>query len=251
MYTHKNLEELFEQIGKMPGQKVVHGEHFDYIKTTHSIWPYQLFNLQAPLEILDDTLTKIEVQVNQGEIPQLLMCDPNTDVPETIERLTERNYSKGSWMAMSYDLSLQPELNTHTDFQIELIKEEKLLDQWIAIAEKELMGGEKLNIELFTELLRAENCSFFLGRLNGVPIATSLLYKGSDSGGIYLVATSSDHRRQGFGAKMTNIALKKAKELGLKKVDIQATHAGRPLYATLGFQEHGEIHLFKIKKNPD
>ena len=250
MYSHANLFELFELIGSMPDQKVVHGDHFDYIKTSSSIWPYQLFNFKAPLKIMNDALEKIETQVEKGEIPSLLMCDPTTDQPELIERLRTLKYSKGSWMAMSHDLSLKPDPD-YPEFQIDLIKDRQSLNEWIDIAEKELMGGEKLNGAIFNSLMRAENCFLFLGRLSAIPVATALLFKGVDNAGIYLVATSNEYRRKGLGAKMTNAALKKARELGVKKVDIQATDSGKPLYAKLGFQEFGEIHLFKIKKAAD
>ena len=75
-----------------------------------------------------------------------------------------------------------------------------------------------------------------------------MLFEGSNTGGIYLVATAASHRKRGIGSLLTTTCLQRAKELDCNKVDIQATALGKGVYAALGFKTFGIIPVFRIGK---
>ncbi|MEO8971180.1 MAG: GNAT family N-acetyltransferase, partial [Ktedonobacteraceae bacterium] len=91
---------------------------------------------------------------------------------------------------------------------IERVSDEEMLKTWLRI----LFIGSELPEEGLTWLLdRVTQHGFkddslvhyYLGMLDGRPVATSMLYRGGGVAGIYNVATLSEARRQGIGSALT------------------------------------------------
>lgn len=89
---------------------------------------------------------------------------------------------------------------------------------------------------------------YYVGRVDGKPVATSLLMLSEGIAGIYNVATIPQMRRQGFGTAMTRHALLDALELGYHVAVLQASEMGAPVYRRLGFQEHFTFASYSINK---
>ena len=79
---------------------------------------------------------------------------------------------------------------------------------------------------------------FYLGMLDGTPVATSLLFVSSGVAGIYCVATLPQVRGRGLGAAMTVTPLCTAHEAGLAIGILQSSQMGYPIYRRLGFAEY-------------
>ncbi len=78
---------------------------------------------------------------------------------------------------------------------------------------------------------------FFLGSLDGRPVATSLLFREAGVAGIYGVATVPEARRRGIGAAMTLAAVDAGRREGFPHAVLVATAMGAPVYRRLGFEE--------------
>ena len=246
MYSQNNIEELFELIGKIPEQEYFRSKKYDFIKTRGSIWPNQLLNIEVHIDDLGEVLEEIENQGNVKTIPNLLMCNPIRDNALIIEKIKARNYQSSLWTAMSHNLTVIDQPDSKNKLTIKLIDKQNDLRKWLDIVEEELMGSKKLNYKLFESLLEEGNSYFFLGIQNDKPVATSFLFKGKSSAGIYLVSTLKTHRKKGIGKLMTLKCLEMAKELKCKKVDLQATDLGKKVYESTGFKDYGAIHVFRI-----
>ncbi len=248
MYEQHNIEELYALIGSLPGQEFSRGAHIDFIKTSHSIWPNQLINLRATQSELDGLLDDLENKVESGQLPSIYMGNPSADEPSILEGLNSRGYKTGQWTAMSHDLEIIQKIPTAPGIEIKAISSIEEMAVFIRIVETELMGGAEINHQIFNTLLNHSSCHFFLAYEQNLAVGCGLLFIGSDSGGIYIVATAASHRKKGIGSLITNTCLKKAKELKCKKVDLQATALGKSVYAALGFKVFGDIPVFKIGK---
>jgi ribosomal protein S18 acetylase RimI-like enzyme len=86
----------------------------------------------------------------------------------------------------------------------------------------------------------------FLAYCEGKPVATSLLFTHKNSAGIYYVSTLPDFRNKGFGLKITQAAMQAAQESGFKKVILQATPLGVPVYIRAGFKEYCHADIYKL-----
>ena len=76
----------------------------------------------------------------------------------------------------------------------------------------------------------------FLGLVDGVPVATSVLVATGRTAGIYGVSTIPAYRRRGFGEAMTWQAVREGIARGCEMANLQASDMGLPLYARMGFR---------------
>ena len=77
----------------------------------------------------------------------------------------------------------------------------------------------------------------YLGRLDGVPVATSSLLLAGGVAGIGTVTTLPDARRRGIGAAMTTFALREGRAAGCRFGVLGASERGAGVYRKIGFQE--------------
>lgn len=70
---------------------------------------------------------------------------------------------------------------------------------------------------------------------------TTLLTYGRDMAWIGMVLTHADYQRRGFARLLVTAALELAGARGIRCVKLDATDQGRPLYASLGFEDEQPI----------
>jgi GNAT superfamily N-acetyltransferase len=245
-YSQSNIEALFRLIGSLPNQEYVETENYHYIKTADNAWPNQLFNLTASDEKLDSVLDAIEIQVEKGLIPNLMMCDALEE--NELEIISRRNYTSSQWTAMSFDLVKRSFPSSKSTCSVLVVSSESELKEWLRIVESELMNDMKLNPAIFGELLLLEDCQFLMAYNDKQPVSTALLFHAGNAAGIYLVATLKPFRGRGIGTDITAACLQKAKNLHCDFAHLQATELGEPVYRSLGFKKNGVINVFRIKR---
>ena len=86
--------------------------------------------------------------------------------------------------------------------------------------------------------------SGYLGRLEGLPVATSLLVAAGGVAGIYNVTTLAPYRGRGIGAAVTVAPLLEARSSGYRIGSLQASQMGYGVYERLGFREYYRIRQF-------
>lgn len=81
----------------------------------------------------------------------------------------------------------------------------------------------------------------------GVPAGALAVHDTKEASGLFWVATVPKKRRLGVGRALIQGAIRHAAEVGKKTVVLQATSAGKPLYASMGFEEaySYQLHLHK------
>ncbi|HUF35528.1 MAG TPA: GNAT family N-acetyltransferase [Gemmatimonadales bacterium] len=86
---------------------------------------------------------------------------------------------------------------------------------------------------------------FYLGYLNGEPVATAEATLHAGTVGLYNIATLAAFRRRGIGTALTWQPLRDAKAAGCDLAVLQAAPDGVGLYRRLGFVPFGEITEYK------
>lgn len=87
-----------------------------------------------------------------------------------------------------------------------------------------------------SRLLEAQGARFFLGYVDGQPVAASQLVMTQRTAGIYYAATLEPFRRRGFGTTMTLHALRTGAAAGCRVAILQASEMGLALYKRMGFR---------------
>lgn len=79
---------------------------------------------------------------------------------------------------------------------------------------------------------------------------TTILTYGSDLAWIGMVLTHADYQRRGYARQLVTAALELALVRGISCVKLDATDQGRPLYASLGFEDEQPIERRLRKPSP-
>lgn len=126
------------------------------------------------------------------------------------------------------ELAYSPALDLH----IERVRDRERLRVW-----NDLPHFSEERYAFYAEHL---NASFrhYVGYIGGVPVATSSLFFGGGTAGIYSVFTLEEMRGRGIGAALTRAAMNDARELGHGEAVLLARPQPAELYARLGFVEH-------------
>ncbi len=153
---------------------------------------------------------------------------------------------------MALDLAaLIEDVPAPPDLAIEEVADEGALMHWSRVVATCFEFGQELAgtvCALFAGIGFGEGSSFrhYIGVWRGEPVATSSLFLGTESAGIYCVATLLDARRQGIGAALTLAALREAGAQGYRTAILQAQgDAGARVYTRVGFAPFGQITEYK------
>lgn len=86
---------------------------------------------------------------------------------------------------------------------------------------------------------------FYLGTLHHTVVATGMLFVGSETVGIYDVATCDAYRRRGIGSAMFQRLLEDACTCNRRFCVLQASQDGLGIYVKAGFRPAGAVHVFE------
>jgi len=86
--------------------------------------------------------------------------------------------------------------------------------------------------------------SGYLGRVQGIAVATAMLLAAGGVAGIHNVTTLAEYRGHGIGAALTVAPLIEAREMGYRIGTLQSSVMGYGVYQRLGFREYCRLRQF-------
>lgn len=86
---------------------------------------------------------------------------------------------------------------------------------------------------------------FYLGTFHGMPISTGTLFVGSQTVGIYDIATLPEYRKRGIGSAMFQYLLDDACASPHRLCVLQASQEGYGIYLRAGFKPIEKVHVFE------
>ncbi len=92
------------------------------------------------------------------------------------------------------------------------------------------------------ELIGLDGVSVYVGYVDGAAVTTAVGFKTGSEGGIFSVATPTEHRRRGYGAAVSAHAARELFARGADLCWLQASKLGEPVYRALGFR-HVAMHF--------
>jgi len=87
----------------------------------------------------------------------------------------------------------------------------------------------------------------YLGLLDGQPVATAVLFNGTETAGIYSIGTISEARGKGIGTAMMRFVLSEAQSSGYKIATLEASTKGYGIYRKLGFIDYSTQNSYHRK----
>lgn len=89
---------------------------------------------------------------------------------------------------------------------------------------------------------------YYIGTFQGTVVAAGTLFVGSQTVGIYDVATRVEYRRRGIGSAMFQHLLNEARTTNHRFCVLQASQEGSGIYIKAGFNVTGEVLTFERKE---
>lgn len=143
-------------------------------------------------------------------------------------------------MAVELD-HLRDDVGTPRGLTIETVRDEQGLEEWVSVWLFPVPSDIRricLGVLRQRGLGDALPWRYYVGRLDGQPVATAELFVGTGVAAVHYVVTLPEARRRGIGAAMTLHVLREARALGYKVGVLTASPEGIGLYRRIGFQEY-------------
>lgn len=86
----------------------------------------------------------------------------------------------------------------------------------------------------------------FLARVDGKPVATSLLFLNGNAAGVYFVSTLADYRKKGIGLRLTRAIMHYAKIAGARYATLQSSPDGLRVYEQAGFKQYSRTAVYSL-----
>jgi ribosomal protein S18 acetylase RimI-like enzyme len=137
--------------------------------------------------------------------------------------------------------------------ELEIIRVETAdgLAQTLAVAAAGFGAPANMLAPLYLlETAAIEGLSYYLGRVDGRDVSTSVGYTLGDTVGVFNVATPPEYRGRGYGAALTVEAAREGFAAGAELAWLQASAMGFSVYRRLGFREAAEYVLLTRPEAP-
>jgi GNAT superfamily N-acetyltransferase len=216
--------------------------------------PLGLFNgvvqIQQEPEALSDTIDRILTHFKQRNLAFHWNLGP-TSRPSNIGNILEAHgiHFDEDEPGMALDLpALNENLQLASNLVIHSVTTYELLDQWTRVwscGAPEWIGRQMLAVYSRLPLSLQSPYRWYLGTVDGEPIATFSLFFGGGVACIGEVVTLPQFRRQGIGAAMTLAAAREARKAGYRIAVLTASPYGINIYRRLGFKEFCTVSTYR------
>lgn len=95
-------------------------------------------------------------------------------------------------------------------------------------------------------MLAGPDATFYLGLIDGTPVATSMRFTSHRIAGVYTVSTLAEYRGRGIGAALTWRAALGGKGEGCIASALQASSMGLPVYQRMGYRHVSDYETWDM-----
>ena len=209
------------------------------------------FPSDLPRDQLDARISATLGHLNDVALPYTWYVMPSSWPVDLGERLVARGLRLSEAApGMAADLHALHETGPMPDgLEIEPVREMATLRTWLRTGFAGFGIPSELEDPFFALISEfalgpGGPAHYYLGRLDGQPVATSLSVFGGGVVGLYNIATVPEHRGKGIGAAMTLAPIHDARAQGYRIAILEASPMGFPVYQRLGFRQYITIRHY-------
>lgn len=242
-----NTAKFFLNLGCLNDDEICDTPEIKYIFTRN--WQSRVFMANFNELSASSSIMQVISRIKELNIHILWFVSPMS-CPKNLQSILKDHGFKyqNEWNAMAIDLKSVPEsFNIPEGMEIKEVRDLGELKTWTDIL-VESFEFPKIAASYKKYFINAglENLNFhyYLGFLNGKPVATSVLFNGKGAAGIFYIGTLPKVRRQGIAKAMVNYLLSEAKNRGYDISILQASEMGYPLYKNIGFKKYYTTKIY-------
>jgi predicted GNAT family acetyltransferase len=247
-----NLQELSTLWGHALGAKFHHEAEATWFISGIPSWLFNWvtrtqFTADTPQEKVDNVLKCLSAY----HLPMFWSIDTASS-SELIEHIKSYGWQGGEMTVWARDVHTVDEQPLPEGVIIEHVTTSESLQAWIHTFIAGYDGFSETLYDHIAALLpkhgfvNPPGVHYYLGRLNGEPVTTTLLFLGGGVAGIYCTATLPHARLHGVAKAVVRTTLLDARAMGYHIATLQASSMGTHVYRSLGFQEYETIHFYTL-----
>ncbi len=245
MNPHENAWQLFDYMSLNPFKTGRQLEHYHWVKDKDKIliWPNRIYDITPNLP--DVIIDEIADKIITNEYPSEIQFRLDGKQKSNIDHFIRKGFKVlREFPALSIGLNkdkIECLLPQDWDLSIRQVSNEQGLADW-----SNLLGNgfwsDKVDVskplhDIYEAIYKDnDKLKLFIAYINDIPAATSMAFNASVGGGIYLVYVKAEYRRHSLGALITKEAEQWCFKKGHKRVILQATAMGEPVYKRMGYK---------------
>ena len=227
-------------------------DKISWVLAKNADWPNCIFRADFENLNIKKEINNIEKLIRKRKAPNGWTVGPLTK-PKNLGNYLEKYNFSNVYQQAGMAIELQEVVGRKIekkDLIIERVDNEEKLTQWSEVVSK--VFNLKVDFDLLKFLYSQEEVIFYLGKYEGSPVSTLMLYLSSGVAGLHAVSTLNEYRNKGFGLAISKAALIDAYKTGYYIGVLQASSMGERIYRKLGFQKFCDISSYALnidKKN--
>jgi GNAT superfamily N-acetyltransferase len=164
--------------------------------------------------------------------------------------------SSESRTAMAMNLTTEspsPDPSWPSGLRIQIVSDEVGLRAWATLSSETTFQGDSDGaVQIFCPANAGSEprCRYYLGYLDGQPIARAMSFTDNDITGIYWLTTLRTHRGRGVGQAMAHRLLSDARTAGSRMAVISTPQTGLELCRRIGFKSYCQFHVYHWPPSP-
>ena len=256
MDTHQKISSLIEyntakfflNLGRLNGDEVCDTPQIKYVFTKN--WFSRIFMANFNESDLSASIEQIVSRIKKLNISASWYITPQSQPVNLQNFLKYYGFTyEEDWNAMAVNLENIPEsFNFPEGMEIREVLNLDELKTWTDILVKSFEFPEIIQSykKYFINAgLESPNSHYYLGFLNGNPVATGILFEGEGAAGLFYIGTIPKARRKGIAKTMVNYLLNEAKDKGYHISILQASEMGYPVYKQIGFKKYYTTKIYR------
>jgi GNAT superfamily N-acetyltransferase len=252
-----NIQELSTLWGHALGADFHHEPEATWFVSGVPFWSHNwVTKTQITADTPQDKIDAIMKRLKEYQLPMFWIVD-SASSSAFIDHIGTYGWQGGPTTVWARDLHTLDEKQINpAGVTVERVDNIESLKQWIHAF---VFGYNGIPAHLYdhaVELLLQHGfvsppgVHYYLGRLNGEPVTSTLLFLGGGVAGIYCTATLPHARRHGVGRSVVLASLLDARAMGYHIAALQASDMGLPVYRSLGFEEYETINFYILPGTP-
>ena len=212
---------------------------------------------EKPLTSFDKgTIQDVKRDYRRAGLPFWWWVFPGSQTKATIGILESEGFSLVEDIpSLLADLITIPDEEPRVDgFIVSRVKDREELKVWeeVSFAGFDFRQDTKEQYHRFVSAFNLRDDApqrFYLARVNGKPVATSLLFLNGKAAGIYFVTTLVDFRKKGIGLELIYATMHYAGVAGARYATLQSSPDGLHVYEQAGFKKYCQTAVFSLLPN--
>ncbi|NVM37387.1 MAG: hypothetical protein HWN81_17455 [Candidatus Lokiarchaeota archaeon] len=250
-HIEKNLDDFYTLSSEHSNFLSRIEDKISWVLAKKADWPDCIFkanfeNLKVKKEIL-----KVKELIREKKAPNGWTVGPLTK-PKNMGKILEKcgfsNVYQQAGMAVELKEVVEKDINKN-DLIVDRVDHEIKLTEWSEVVSR--VFGLRVDYDLLKFLYQQKDVHFYLGRCEGKPVSTLIIYLSSGVAGLHAVSTLHEHRNKGFGLTISRTALVDAFEKGYRVGVLQASSLGEKVYRKLGFQKYCDIISYELDNDEE